>query len=133
MDENRWDEITLDEYIVPRLSQSQKEVLKDERFLGKYVLDGEGVCYRTQIVLRMLVVPVGRWRRFVGGSDDGERDQGAVDECLKGVLEEYRADVQVKIKNVDGLDVGMDCQRDTLRRRWKQIDRLLQKALDRIG
>jgi hypothetical protein len=133
MDKNSWDEITLDEYLIPRLSEKQKEMLKEARFLGKYVVDGKMVCHRTQIVLRMLVLPVGRWRRFVSGNDDGEKDQDAVNEVLKRVLEEYRADVQARLGEVEESDVGMECQRDTLRRRWEQIDRLLQKALDRIG
>ncbi|EPE32172.1 SET [Glarea lozoyensis ATCC 20868] len=132
MDSNAWDEISLDEYIIPKLSEKQKEHLKDARVLGKYVLDRETVCYRTQIVVRMLVLPLGRWRRFVDGNDDGEGDQGVVDGYLEGVLEEYRSDVQVKLEAISSLDVGLDSQRDTLKRRWSQIDILLQAALDRL-
>jgi hypothetical protein len=132
MDDNAWDEITLDEYILPRLSEKQKEHLKDERVLGKYVLDRETVCHRTQIALRMLVLPLGRWRRFVDGIDDGVGDQPAVDQYLKGVLEEYQSDVRVKLEAISGLEIGLGSQRDTLKRRWSQIDILLHGALERL-
>jgi hypothetical protein len=133
MDDNEWDEITLDEHILPKLSEKQKERLKDVGFLGKYVLDRETVCYRTQVVLRMLVLPLGRWKRFVDGGDNGERDQGTVDEYLRRLLREFRSEVRVRLEKLKDLVVGMDCQRETLRRRWEQTDILLQKAVDRIS
>ena len=132
MDDNQWDEITLDDYILPKLDDKQKEHLKEARVLGKYVLDKEMVCHRTQIALRMLILPLGKWNRFVNGNDDGEKDQPAIDEYLKGILDEYRQDVNDKLEEVKALDGGMKCQRETLRRRWEQIDLLLQNALDRI-
>jgi hypothetical protein len=42
--------------------------------------------------------------------------------------------VKEKIKEVDSFaeDVGMECQRDMLRRRWLQIEGLIQAAIGRI-
>ncbi|KAH7342382.1 hypothetical protein BKA65DRAFT_503985, partial [Rhexocercosporidium sp. MPI-PUGE-AT-0058] len=77
-DTNQWDEVELDCYVLGLLSADKKEVLEEEGFLGNYVLDRETVCYRTQVALRLACLPVGQWRRFVAGSDDGEKDQGKV-------------------------------------------------------
>ena len=132
MDENAWDEVTLDEYILPMLSEAQKNMLRDAGFFGKYVLDRDNVCYRTQVVLRILVLPVGKWRRFVGGGDDGEKDQGLVDERLSEVLENYKKDVKRNLENIEELEDAKESQKETLRTRWEQIDRLLQMAVDRI-
>lgn len=67
MRENCWDEVLLDEVVLSRLTASQKERLKGVGFLGRYVLDRETVCHRTQVALRLLCCRVGEWVRFVNG------------------------------------------------------------------
>lgn len=129
---NQWDEVELDAYVLELLSAEKRAMLEEEGFLGKYVLDRETVCYRTQVALRLVCLPVGKWRRFVSGVDEGERDQGKVDAVLGKVLRKYRKDVEEMIKKVGALKEGTAEQRDTLRRRWKQIDGPLQSAIDRI-
>jgi len=49
-------------------------------------------------------------------------------------LKNLKIEVQGKMESVEGLkeDVGMKCQRDMLRRRWMQIEGLIQAALVRI-
>ncbi|KAF4630581.1 hypothetical protein G7Y89_g7550 [Cudoniella acicularis] len=72
---NDWDEISLDAYIIPLFSPTQKKHLEDHGFLGKYVLDKETVCYRAQVALRILCVGLRKWERFVEGygvASDGE-------------------------------------------------------------
>ncbi len=102
--------------------------------MGKYVLDRKEVCYRTQVALRILVVPARKWERFVDGIEDGEKEQGAVDKVLLKVLMEFQGNVGGKIEAVEGLGggVGTASQRDTLRRRWAQIKALIQAAIERI-
>ncbi|KAE9372392.1 SET domain-containing protein [Stipitochalara longipes BDJ] len=131
---NQWDEVPLDAYIVPLFSAKQKERLEERGFFGKYVLDRTDVCYRTQVALRILVLPVKKWERFVDGMEDGEKEQGAVDKVLGKVLREFGLEAKEKIEEVEGLDedMGMEYQRDMLRRRWAQIERLIQAAIDRI-
>jgi len=131
---NQWDEVTLDSYILPLLSAKQKERLEERGFLGKYVLDRNEVCYRTQVALQILVLPARKWERFVDGMEDGEKDQGAVDKLLLKALKRFERDVKANIEAVDGLgkDMGTASQKATLRRRWVQIEALLQTAADRI-
>lgn len=131
-DTNEWDEVDLSTYVLEILSAEQKEFLKDEGFLGDYVLDREKVCHRTQVALRCACLPVGKWRRFVSGADDGEREQGQVDLLLLRILGKCKADVGRKLEQVDALGEEMEEQRDTLGRRWRQIAVLLQRAVDRI-
>jgi len=131
---NQWDEVPLDAYILPLLFAKQKESLEERGFLGKYVLDRNDVCYRTQVALRILVLPVRKWERFVDGMEDGEREQGAVNKVLGKVLKGFQLEAKIKIEEVEGLgeDVGMKCQKYMLRSRWVQIERLIQTAVDRI-
>jgi hypothetical protein len=131
-DENQWDEIPLDEYILPLFSSAQKDNLKDAGFLGKYVLDTKEVCYRTQTSLRILCMPVGRWQRIAEGFEDGEKYQGEVNTILCKSLKKYQKDVQKSAKQVAALGEGLPEQTQTLGRRWRQIDLLLQTAIDRI-
>lgn len=102
--------------------------------MGKYNLDRKEVCYRTQVALRMLVLPMRKWERFVDGLEDMEDEQGAVNRVLGKVLKSLKREVKGKMEELEGLkeDVGMKCQRDMLRRRWMQIEALIQAALDRI-
>jgi hypothetical protein len=131
---NQWDEALLDAHILPLFSAKQKEQLEERGFLGKYVLDKKEVCYRTQVALRILVLPIRKWDRFVEGLEDGEKEQGAADKFLGKVLRDFEQEVKRKIKEVDSLgeDVGMECQRDMLRRRWLQIEGMIQAAVGRI-
>lgn len=96
------------------------------------MLDRETVCYRTQVALRILCLPLGRWRRFVEGTDDGVRDQGVVDEKLLEILEGMRGQVREKMEAVKKVKVGMEVQREVLGRRWEQIDFLIESAIERI-
>jgi hypothetical protein len=131
---NQWDEVPLDTYILPLFSAKQKERLEERGFLGKYVLDRKEVCYRTQVALRILVLPVRKWERFVDGLEDGEKEQGAVDKVSRKVLREFEQEAKEKIEAIGGLgeEVGMEYQRDMLRRRWVQIEGLIQAAVDRL-
>jgi hypothetical protein len=131
LEENKWDEICLDSYILPLLSEIQKKTLKDAGFLGKYVLDKETVCYRTQVALRLLCLPLKDWRRFLNGHDDG-KDQSAVDQLLLKILRPYSKTVEETIKSLAVLDCGLASQRETLSRRWRQIHLILRSAIARI-
>jgi hypothetical protein len=55
---NKWDEVRLDYYILLDMTRKQREQLKDSDHFGKYTLDREAVCYRTQVALRLLFVPL---------------------------------------------------------------------------
>jgi hypothetical protein len=92
------------------LSRKQKQQLDDVGFLGKYTLDKETACYRTQVALRLLCLTVKRWQCFVDGQDGGEKDQLAVDACLAEILESYLDRAEETIKRLKMLDSGLNSQ-----------------------
>ena len=133
LEENKWDEICLDEVILPLFSEVQKQTLKDAGFLGNFVLDRVTVCYRTQVALRLLYMLPNRWLRLVArGLGDEDKHQVAVDQVLLQVLNSYLGTVHEKLNQVTVLDCGLPSQRNTLSRRWKQIRLLLITAIKRI-
>ena len=116
----KWDKIFLDSYILPMLAEKQKEQLKAAGILGKYVLDKENGCYRTQFVLRLSCLPLRRWQRFVNGLDDGEMNQAEVDQLLGKVLRLHIRYVLEMVARVSVINCGLSSQRETLCRLWKQ-------------
>ena len=129
LDQNKWDEVYLDTYILPMLSEAQKEHLMTAGFFGKYVLDTETICHRTQVVLRLLCLPFRRWQRFVKGLDDGEKDLAVVDHLLHKVLQLHIRHVTDMLARASVAGGGLASQRHTICRRWEQINLLLDSAL----
>jgi hypothetical protein len=133
---NRWDEAALDDAILPELSDEQKEALEEKGFLGGYMLDAETVCYRTQVALRLLcATSVEEWGKLVDeGEDGGEAMQRKTDRLLLRILTKYRKTVQQTVKELGQLnDVGEPCQRDVLCTRWRQIQVLIDREIERLG
>lgn len=133
MEDNRWDQVSLDEPILESLSEENQQRLKDEGFLGGYVLDGDGVCYRTQVAVRIGLVSENRWRMFLGGLDGGDKDQGGVDEVLRGLIGGYVLKAKGKADEVRREGAGLAEQRLTLEQRWLQIIRSLEAQLERFS
>lgn len=138
LEENKWDSICLDELLLPLFSEAQKQELKDAGFYGKFILDEHRICYRTQVAIRLLRMPVGQWQRLVanGLDENNKYQEGIADGVLLGVLTKYKDSVAEKLEQVKVLDCGFKCpresQREMLTRRWQQIQRLLDAALERI-
>ncbi|KAK2075041.1 hypothetical protein P8C59_009200 [Phyllachora maydis] len=136
---NRWDAVGLDGVVVPALGDGQREALEALGFLGGYVLDAEGACYRTQVALRVMCLPETQWRRFLeeGGDEGAEKEAGRrqkkVDRLLVGLLKKYEeGTVRRHIREIEASKVGEECQREILCRRWRQIQRLLLATLERL-
>ncbi|KAK2600740.1 hypothetical protein N8I77_010251 [Diaporthe amygdali] len=144
---NHWDEVHLDDVILPALTRRQKEELEDVGFLGNYVLDNDTVCHRTQVALRQMAVtgrygglPIDEWRKFVSGLDDGEKSQAKVDALAVGLLEKYEATIKTKEKDLRKLrfqeedgDADMnESRREILLRRWAQIRDLVTATIERL-
>jgi hypothetical protein len=132
--QNRWDEVCLDEAVLPSLSGARRELLDEMGFLGNYVLDAGTVCYRTQVAVRLLCVSPGEWERLVHeGEDGGEALQEEVDRLLVGMLRRYRGTVEGRVQEIEGLvGVGLPCQREVLCTRWRQIGRLVEQTIERL-
>jgi hypothetical protein len=131
-DANQWDEVELDETILPELTARQKEELDEFGFLGKYQLDAEEVCYRTQVALRAIYLPSREWRRVAQGEDDGEGHQEKVDELLVSILKKYVVRINDRLEKIGLLEEGEPCQRDMLRLRWHQIRGLVERTIKRL-
>jgi hypothetical protein len=131
--ENQWDEVCLDDAVLPELSGEQKERLEERGFLGNYVLDAKTVCYRTQVALRLLCVPVGQWERLVfEGEDGGEVLQEQVDRLLLKVLRKYRGMVDKTVQELGDLEDDHPEQTELLRTRWQQIRKVVDQTIDRL-
>ncbi|KAK1758539.1 ribosomal lysine N-methyltransferase set11 [Echria macrotheca] len=132
---NKWDEVSLDEALLPELSTAQKERLAETNFLGGYVLDAETVCYRSQVALRMLVVSLARWRAFVDGEDeavDDEEAQEKADRLLVRILKKYVVRIEGRLDEIDECEDGEPSQRQMLAQRWRQIQGLVEKTIARL-
>ncbi|TEA11983.1 Ribosomal lysine N-methyltransferase set11 [Colletotrichum sidae] len=132
MSENEYDEIRLDDVIIPKLGPAERELLKERGFLGNYVLDSEEVCHRTQVALRTRVVNARRWAQFVDGFQDGDAEQGEVDALLRSMLVEYESDIEERIATVEKLEVVEAFQRDMLVTRWRQIQDMVRTAIEKL-
>lgn len=132
---NRWDEVCIDDVVLPELSTRHKETLEEVGFLGGYMLDASTVCYRTQVALRLLLVSPTRWRAFVDG-EEGEQDdqsvQSEVDDLLVRILKRYLVRIDGTLAELDVLDAGQPCQRELLALRWRQIRQLVFDAISRL-
>ena len=147
LDKNKHDSIPLDHLLLPLLDSDQVAALKEDGFHGNYTLFGHGketVCYRTQAVLRLLVLDSRRYAAFVGGDDDGAGEQGRLNKFLADVLTKYSREIigileevrQVELKVSSGSGGEDDVttgQRDMLAKRWKQIRDIVNKAVELLG
>lgn len=144
---NHWDEVRLDEVVLPALTRGQKEELEDVGFLSNYVLDHDTLCHRTQVALRQMAVTgkyggltMAEWRKFVSGLDDGEKSQAKVDALAVGLLEKYEATIKTKEKELrklrfreeDGDEEMNEGRREILLRRWAQIRGLVKTTIQRL-
>jgi hypothetical protein len=140
---NKHDAIPLDPLLLPLLDKEHVAALKEDGFYANYTLfvgeKEERVCYRTQAVLRLLVLDTKRYAAFVSGDDDGARDQPRLNEYLAGVLVKYSRKIVDIIEDVEGLDLRRDVeqaeegvvegQRETLVKRWKQIRDIVNSGI----
>lgn len=131
MDENNADHIILDNVIILKMNTEQLQLVKDAGYLGSYVLDKKGICYRTEVALRALCVTEEQWQRFVIDGYGGEHDQVKVDELLIKILKQYEAKAHDIIDQLLSLKTEKRSQVQTLVRRWKQILLVVQSAIDR--
>ena len=148
--ENAHAVVALDEVILPLLSAEQKNILKWADYLGNYVLshqtegldedeDGdvdasEMACYRTTTALRLLCMPLRKWKRELSrGFDDSDSFQEQMNELLGSALKTYADFAEKKLQQISLLgDKGLASQKDVLTTRWKEILSQLTMAMERL-
>ncbi|OIW31045.1 SET domain-containing protein [Coniochaeta ligniaria NRRL 30616] len=132
LEENKWDEVGLDEPVLSHLTQEQRTSLEDVGFSGNYRLDAETVCYRTQIAVRRMCMPVDKWRRLVDGLEDAEVLKGKVNGLIVKLLRTYEKDVLGIIAELEGMKDGTEGQRGVLIKRWSQVRVLVEDTIRRL-
>lgn len=134
MDDNEWDDVSLDDLVLEVMNQEQRELVKENRFEGRYVLDKQGPCYRTQVALRAMVMSERRWLMYIAGSDDGEASQEKVDELLYQLLGKLKGMALKRLEDVNLLRrKGREEEQQPcgmLIKRWQQI---LDMAIGYMG
>jgi hypothetical protein len=157
LESNLNDSIPLDHLLLPLLSKEQAEALKEDGFHGNYTLSSKEptICHRTEAVLRLLVLDNRRYSAFVGGDDDGSKEQGRVNAYLVQILTKYSRQIIEILEEVEGLRVDRHSsdkvrrgsskgavseklpirteQKDVLIRRWKQIRDLVNTAIGNLS
>jgi SET domain len=66
-DTNTWDGVGIDGVVLATMKAEEKRLLEDYGFLGGYTMRRDGVCWRTEVAARCIVMEVARWDRFVAG------------------------------------------------------------------
>ncbi|KAL1900591.1 hypothetical protein Sste5346_002314 [Sporothrix stenoceras] len=149
-DNNRWDEVSLDAVLVPKLSSSPQDIIREDLetagFWGNYMIDAAtpGGCYRTQVALRRLLCGgTGAakrtvWLQFVeGGGDDEDEEEGKEEreelllECLDDMAELAHKTL-TKIERLGKSNVGTESQRNLLALRWRQIEAMVAQAAKKL-
>lgn len=99
------------------------------------------VCHRTQCVIRILLLPLPRWRRFVNGLDptEGSHEQREVDAKLLELLSEPAQEARRQMHRIGRLEVqkgdgGLTEQEwqdvvTALMRRWREISEHVDKSI----
>lgn len=133
LETNRWDDVYLDDVILPKLSKAQKEDLEEAHFLGRYTLDEQTQgCHRTQVALRRICCTEGQWMNFLEGRTDGAASQREVNKLLAAALEDLVQRIDKTLNKIEETDAGSEDQRELLTRRWKQIETMVQQALGEL-
>ncbi|CAK7270867.1 hypothetical protein SEPCBS119000_004308 [Sporothrix epigloea] len=146
LDNNRWDEVSLDAVLLPKLSSSPGGLMRDDLeaagFWGSYMIDAAtpSGCYRTQVALRRLLCGTtvtakrAAWQRFVEGGGDDDDDEASSDalrklllECLDGMAELANSSL-AKLERLGKANVGTGMQRSLLALRWRQIEAMVAQA-----
>ena len=74
-DNNDWDGMGIDGVVLATLKADDKKLLADYGFLGGYTMRREGVCWRTEVAARCVVMEVTKWDRFVAGRWTDQEDE----------------------------------------------------------
>ena len=133
LEQNQYDEISLDEVILPLFSHDQRQALEEAGFLGGFVLDKESVCYRTQAALRLVSMPIAVWQHSLAeGFDEEDVYSVAVNQYLLEAFSDYLKLVEQRLRQLSRLESKYSEQKDTLIKRWKQMREILNAAISRL-
>ena len=134
LDNNRYDCIPLDDFFCRyQLNKKIKKSLERAGYLGDYSLNGDGVCFRTQVAIQRELLGTCSWRKFIAGENVGDENIRANAHDLLGrtvflPLEKQIQEVILYMENIGNtIPSG---PKDLVSRRWLQMRELLYKASD---
>lgn len=115
-DTNSWDVVGIDGVVLATLEADERKLLQDYGFLGGYTMRRDGVCWRTEVAARCLVMEAAKWDRFVAGRWTDYEDEAE---------QQRRMTAQKKRRN--GPSTGTD--EETLKQRAsRQIGRWVEQV-----
>ncbi|KAK0723961.1 hypothetical protein B0T21DRAFT_293899 [Apiosordaria backusii] len=130
-EENKWDEVCIDEVVLEEMTNEQKQKLEEKGFLGGYMIDERtpGGCYRTRVALMLKCVSSAEWERLVDeGEDGGEEVKRLVDRVVVKVLKKYLK----KCKGAIGELKQLGSSAEMVLKRWRQIQKAVEDSLGEL-
>ena len=90
----------------------------------------DGVCHRTQVAIRALLLDNKDFTKFVNGQEaSDERNEARADEFIASkILEIYTWEAEQAIQALERLDEETQSQKRILRKRWRQIVDMVHRA-----
>ncbi|KAH7308710.1 putative SET domain-containing protein [Stachybotrys elegans] len=129
--DNRWDRICLEDYIVPRLSARQHALLEEQDRLTGFMLHKvQASNADLWFALRLLSsASLTTWKSFDSGEEDGEGTLEKARNLLKMLLMEYMDHIKHRKRDLQTIKVGTESQRQVLAQRWEQVEEMAKEAL----
>lgn len=134
LEENRWDRVSLQDLLLPKLDMTQRAQLESRDCLGPFTLTADNLgCRKTQVALRLLCCTQEEWQRFVDFEEDhGPTCQQKVDVLLMQLLHDLSDGAKKMLKDIGEMSIGQSVQRELLAGRWKQIQTMVTQAIDSL-
>lgn len=130
LQDNQWDKLCLDDLILPKLNAKHKNELMDKGYMGDFMLHvGSQKHDAVWIALRLICSAEPHWQNYIDGEEDVEGTLAKAIELLPAVLGEYLSSIKSTKAEIQLLEIGMDCQRSLLARRWEQIEAMVKQAI----
>lgn len=97
LDENPEDAIRIDKIVLAGLDEAQKVSLEEQGYMDEYWLSASGICYRTEVVAWLCVLPRDDWLAMLEGKYDPEDDQSLAQNG-KRTIDGHKKQAQSRLK-----------------------------------
>lgn len=129
LEQNSWDEVCIDDAILPQLSELQEVKLGEMDLISNFRLrQGRGACDRTKRLMQFICSTQGLAKDTNDGFDEGQSIVRE-DELLSEFLRSYVDKIGNVISGLETLQSGEQSQRELLSKRWRQIETLVRQFI----
>ncbi|KAH8429528.1 SET domain-containing protein [Aspergillus melleus] len=145
LDRNESDSIYLDDIIFPELSLPQKKELALREYFGNYEVLEEGPSTSTQLAACLKYMSLRDWRKYVLGQSDRSVNRQTTAAVIREWVDTYRKESIATIEIIENMKrkaVAADSKAaeskketerlDMILGRWRQIQRLCEKVIERL-